>query len=71
MVQKQSGGVDKMKTQTVSFGELVKLGLTKNAVWPDDEIFLDWIYWSRQIVGLFLGVIWGLVPFTGIFGLAL
>jgi hypothetical protein len=71
MVQKQSGGADKMKTQTVSFGELVKLGLTKNAEWPDDEVFLDFIYWSRQVVGLFLGVIWGLVPFTGIFGLAL
>lgn len=71
MVQKQSGGADKIKTQTVSFSELVKLGLTKNAEWPDEEIFLDWIYWSRQIVGLLLGVVWGLIPLTGILGLAL
>lgn len=71
MVQKQSGGADKIKTQTVSFSELMKLGFTKNAEWPDDEVFLDFIYWSRQIVGLLFGVVWGLIPLTGILGLAL
>lgn len=71
MVQKQSGADKSPKNQTVSFSTLVKLGLTKNADWPDEEIFLDWIYWSRQIVGLFLGLIWGLIPLTGLFGLVL
>jgi hypothetical protein len=71
MVQKQSGGADKLKPQTVSFSELIKLGLTKNCEWPDEETFLDWIFWSRQIVGLLFGVIWGLIPLTGMFGLAL
>lgn len=71
MVQKQGGVEKSTKNQTVTFSQLVKLGLTKNAEWPDEEIFLDWIYWSRQIVGLFLGVIWGLIPLTGFFGLAL
>lgn len=33
--------VDKLKPQTVSFSELIKLGLTKNCEWPDEEIFLD------------------------------
>jgi hypothetical protein len=35
----------------------------------DTEIFLDWIYWSRQIVGFFLGIIWGIIPLTGFIGL--
>lgn len=71
MVQKNNNAVDKSMKPTVSFGQLVKLGLTKNAEWPDEEIFLDWIYWSRQIVGLALGLIWGLIPLTGFLGLAL
>lgn len=71
MVQKQNVSDKGMKPQTVSFGALMKMGLTKNADWPDEEIFLDWIYWSRQLVGLVLGVIWGLIPLTGMFGLAL
>lgn len=60
-----------LKPTTVSFAQLMKLGLTKNAEWPDEEIFLDFIYWSRQIFGLFLGVIWGVIPLTGFLGLAL
>lgn len=71
MVQKQSGVDKSLKTQTVGFSQLIKLGLTKGAEWPDDEIFLDWIYWSRQVVGLLFGLIWGLLPLTGFIGLAL
>ena len=33
--------------------------------------FLDVIYWSRQIIGLVLGYIWGLVPFHGFVGIFL
>lgn len=71
MVQKQYVADKSPKSTTVSFSTLIKLGLTKNAEWPDEEIFLDWIYWSRQIIGLVFGVIWGLLPLTGIVGLAL
>lgn len=71
MVQKQYVADKSPKGTAVSFSELIKLGLTKNAEWPDEEIFLDWIYWSRQIVGLVFGLIWGLIPLTGIVGLAL
>lgn len=71
MVQKQNVSDKSLKTQTVSFPALIKLGLTKNAEWPDEEVFLDFIYWSRQIVGLVFGLIWGLIPLTGLFGLGL
>ncbi|KAM7344766.1 GEL complex subunit OPTI isoform 2-T2 [Cochliomyia hominivorax] len=37
---------------------------------PKDE-FLDVIYWSRQIFGIILGVIWGIIPLKGFLGLVL
>lgn len=33
--------------------------------------FLDVIYWIRQVCGVSLGLIWGLLPLTGITGLFL
>lgn len=35
------------------------------------EEFLDVIYWIRQVLGVLLGIIWGLVPLRGFLGLAL
>ena len=32
---------------------------------------MDVIYWLRQVVGIFLGLIWGVIPLTGMFGLVL
>lgn len=40
MVQKQVGVDKSTKLPSVSFSELIKLGLTKNCEWPDEEIFL-------------------------------
>jgi len=39
--------------------------------WPDKDEFLDVIYWTRQIIGVILGLIWGLIPLKGFIGLAL
>lgn len=33
--------------------------------------FLDVIYWSKQVLGIFMGVIWGIFPLKGIVGLVL
>ena len=33
--------------------------------------FLDVIYWLRQLLGVMLGIVWGLLPLKGILGLAL
>lgn len=33
--------------------------------------FLDVIYWMRQIMGVVLGLLWGLIPLKGILGIAL
>jgi len=39
--------------------------------WSDKEEFLDVIYWGRQIIGLVIGLFWGLLPLKGFLGLAL
>ncbi|XP_076449400.1 GEL complex subunit OPTI-like [Babylonia areolata] len=39
--------------------------------WNDKDEFLDVIYWLRQIMGVILGLVWGLLPLKGILGIAL
>lgn len=45
--------------------------ITKSSSWPDKDELLDVVYWSRQLLALVLGMIWGLLPLTGIFGILL
>ncbi|XP_060521034.1 GEL complex subunit OPTI [Cylas formicarius] len=45
--------------------------LTSNSEWPDKEEFLDVIYWARQVIGIILGIVWGLIPLKGFLGLVL
>ncbi|XP_008559157.1 respirasome Complex Assembly Factor 1 [Microplitis demolitor] len=45
--------------------------ITANSEWPDKDEFLDVIYWSRQIIGIILGVAWGLIPLKGFVALVL
>ncbi|XP_041376278.1 respirasome Complex Assembly Factor 1-like [Gigantopelta aegis] len=44
---------------------------TPDATWKDKDEFLDVIYWLRQIIGVILGVVWGVLPLKGFIGLAL
>lgn len=44
---------------------------TFQADWPDKEEFLDVIYWSRQILGLIIGCVWGLLPLKGFIAILL
>ncbi|XP_064466988.1 GEL complex subunit OPTI-like [Ornithodoros turicata] len=45
--------------------------LTPCSEWPDKDEFLDVLYWSRQILGILLGLAWGLVPLKGFLGITL
>nr|CAI5849318.1 unnamed protein product [Callosobruchus analis] len=45
--------------------------ITACSEWPDKEEFLDVIYWTRQALGIMLGILWGLLPLKGILGLVL
>jgi len=56
---------------TMSTIDVVKKVFTQGSDWQDKEQFLDVIYWGRQILGIILGLIWGLVPLKGFIGLVL
>lgn len=45
--------------------------LIAKSEWPDKDEFLDIIYWSRQVVGIILGIIWGTFFLKGFIALAL
>ncbi|KRT85409.1 hypothetical protein AMK59_1869, partial [Oryctes borbonicus] len=44
---------------------------TSSCEWSDKEEFLDVIYWMRQFIGIFVGILWGLIPLKGFLGLSL
>ena len=48
-----------------------KRAITANSEWPDKDEFLDVIYWSRQIIGIIVGIVWGLIPLKGFIALLL
>ncbi|XP_036151262.1 respirasome Complex Assembly Factor 1 [Monomorium pharaonis] len=45
--------------------------ITANSEWPDKEEFLDVIYWARQVIGIIVGIGWGLIPLKGFIALLL
>ncbi|XP_005102636.1 respirasome Complex Assembly Factor 1 [Aplysia californica] len=55
-------------------GNLISLlskAVTPEFAWSDKDEFLDVIYWMRQILGVVLGLAWGIIPLKGFLGLAL
>ena len=44
--------------------------LTPASKWEDKDEFLDTIYYARQVLGILLGIVWGLIPMRGAAGLA-
>ena len=56
---------------TMSVMSSVSKVFTYQADWSDKEEFLDVIYWSRQILGLLIGCVWGLLPLKGFIAILL
>ena len=58
-----SGGVTSSFNSESGTGSNLSFTLSKalssQSSWPDKEEFLDVIYWFRQIVGVILGLLWG------------
>lgn len=48
-----------------------KRAVSANSEWPDKEEFLDVIYWARQVIGIIVGITWGLIPLKGFLALLL
>ena len=71
--------IQKMKQGESATWEKVKFGQTPKQRLQDisssaltihyaqDEV-LDVIYWWRQLLGLLLGLVWGILPLTGLIG---
>lgn len=58
---------DKVKS---SFRDVVGKALVCNGQWDKDSFpeFGDVVYWIRQGIGLGVGILCGVIPFTGIMG---
>jgi len=41
------------------------------STWSDKDEFLDVVYWIRQIIGVLVGVLWGVIPIKGLVGIIL
>jgi len=39
--------------------------------WPDKDEFLDVVYWIRQILGVLIGIMWGVLAVKGLVGIIL
>ncbi|KAK8806757.1 hypothetical protein WA588_005559 [Blastocystis sp. NMH] len=50
--------------------DLLTLAMKKNAEYTKETFpdFLDLIYYLKQILALIIGIVWGIVPLTGAFG---
>uniref|UniRef100_A0A0B6ZR01 Rab5-interacting protein n=1 Tax=Arion vulgaris TaxID=1028688 RepID=A0A0B6ZR01_9EUPU len=61
----------KSAAEDIQSQSLLSKALTPEFPWSDKDEFLDVIYWMRQIMGVVLGLIWGIFPLKGLLGLAL
>ncbi|XP_013410829.1 uncharacterized protein C20orf24 homolog [Lingula anatina] len=61
----------KSEVSDKSVRELWNMAITAETEWENKDDFLDVVYWMRQILGVVLGLIWGIVPLKGFLGLAL
>jgi len=62
--------VDKVPSESTAMQTFNK-ALTAGSDWSDKDEFLDVVYWLRQIIGVLIGVVWGVVPMKGILGILL
>lgn len=51
--------------------ESFQKALMPSAKWEDKDQFLDVIYWLKQILGLVIGLVWGVLPLKGMLGMIL
>ncbi|UYV62470.1 C20orf24 [Cordylochernes scorpioides] len=64
-------GLERNGTHTEVLPSVWLRTFTPSSKWPDKDEFLDVVYWLKQIVGLLLGLAWGLVPLKGVLGIAI
>merc|ERR1711962_1021781 len=58
-------------SESTSISCTIGKAFTAKSSWPDKDEFLDVIYWLRQVLGVVLGLLWGVAAIKGVVGLAL
>ncbi|EAT48773.1 AAEL000245-PA [Aedes aegypti] len=61
----------KTKAKSADIKSIWKCAITQHSEWADKDDFLDVIYWSRQVIGISIGVVMGIIPMKGFIALAL
>lgn len=72
MVAKKSPDSQKVRQQKHEQGCKKTTWLSlfdKNHRWDDKDEVLDAVYWSRQALAIFMGLIWGFLGLTGFVGI--
>lgn len=46
--------------------EILTKALTRNSKWEDKDELLDVVYWSRQVIAIVIGIIWGVMSMKGL-----
>lgn len=41
----------------------------RNKIWDDKDEVLDAVYWFRQVLAIFMGIVWGFLGITGFVGI--
>ncbi|XP_058829970.1 GEL complex subunit OPTI [Topomyia yanbarensis] len=59
------------KTDATDLKHIWKRATKPNSEWNEKDDFLDVIYWARQILGILIGIVMGIVPLKGFVALAL
>lgn len=62
---------EKNVTKEPTVMETISKALSSESEWTNKDEFLDVIYWMRQIIGVVIGVIWGIIPLKGFLGILL
>ncbi|CAI4222573.1 unnamed protein product [Auanema sp. JU1783] len=61
----------KREEEPGSFGYALAKALRPASDWPNKDDLLDVVYWGKQVFALVIGILFGLVPLTGIFAIGL
>lgn len=64
-------GLSSSSIKPTAADSIWRRAITANSEWPDKDEFLDVIYWSRQVIGILVGIVWGLIPLKGFIALLL
>uniref|UniRef100_A0A182JK09 Rab5-interacting protein n=1 Tax=Anopheles atroparvus TaxID=41427 RepID=A0A182JK09_ANOAO len=71
MVAKAGHNEKVAKVKTSHIASVWNRAIKPNSEWSDKDDFLDVVYWARQVLGILIGIVMGIIPLKGFVALAL